>query len=758
MNNPVHIKSSKFPALIITLLGILCSTAIADEWVPVYLPEAEISATDKSIEIDGDVSDPGWSEALHINRFHEHFPGDQTKPPVGTDVYVTYDEDRLYVAFVCEDDPSSIRATYSERDRVGSDDNVIIALDTYGDAAWAYEIGANPFGVQYDALWSRGGGEDDSYDVIFEAEGKITESGYQVEFAIPFASLRFPNCEIQTWRIDFWRNHPRELRRQSSWAAYSRDEPCWPCQWGTITGIRGVSPGRGIELLPSIVANQSGGLNDFDNPNSEFINQDIDGEASLGVKYNLTSSISAEATYNPDFSQIESDVTQIDVNTTFALFYPERRPFFQEGSDLFQTWFTPVYTRSINDPIFAGKLIGRMNRTNLAYLTAYDEHSPIIIPFEESSAFLSNGKSYSNIFRARQTFGEESHIGATITDRRYNNGGSGSVISTDMLFKLNRNYQLEFQFMASHTEEPNDSAITSEINQFTFDNGTKTAAFDGESYWGQAVYASFERSARTWWFDLDYWEKSPTFRADNGFETSNNFRLTEFNTGLDLYPDSKIIANIFPSISIGRKWNFAKERKDEWFRGGLGMQLPGQTFLEMYYLGSWEKLRGVEFPGIKRFSVYTTTRFTSYLHFGANLSLGRSIARNVDPLPIMGQETYLEGWVELRPTNRLTISPRIEYVKSDSASTGGNIFEGYATRIRFDYQFTREFSLRFITQYNDFAKTWEFDPLLTYRLNLFTVFYLGSTHDLHDYDGKNGYDLRQYNRQYFMKIQYLVQL
>ena len=124
----------------------------------------------------------------------------------------------------------------------------------------------------------------------------------------------------------------------------------------------------------------------------------------------------------------------------------------------------------------------------------------------------------------------------------------------------------------------------------------------------------------------------------------------------------------------------------------------------------------------------------------------------------MGQETSFRTYAFIKPTRRLTINPQIEYIKSDSADTGGNIFEGYATRTRLDYQVTREFSLRFITQYNDFNKTWEFDPLLTYRLNSFTVFYLGSTHDVHDYDGKNGIDLKQYNRQYFMKLQYLVQL
>ncbi|HDS01042.1 MAG TPA: hypothetical protein ENO07_03395, partial [candidate division Zixibacteria bacterium] len=255
----------KSPLLLTVLLVMIAtSPAFSNDWVPVYSPEIVIPRTSGEIMVDGELDDPGWKTAAYIDRFHEHFPGDQTRPPVETAVFVAYDDDNLYVAFVCEDDPSAIRATYGERDNVGWDDNVIISIDTYGDAAWAYELGANAYGIQQDALWSRGGAEDGSFDVIYESEGIITDSGYQVEFAIPFSSLRFPTREAQTWKVDFWRNHPRELRRQSSWAAYNRDESCWPCQWGTVKGIQGVKPGHGIELLPSIVASQSGALDDIE--------------------------------------------------------------------------------------------------------------------------------------------------------------------------------------------------------------------------------------------------------------------------------------------------------------------------------------------------------------------------------------------------------------------------------------------------------------------------------------------------------------
>jgi hypothetical protein len=323
---------------------------------PVYHPTLEISKTQAPIEIDGDLNDPGWRGAAKADNFAEHNPGDQTKPPVNTEAFITYDDTKLYVSFICYDDPATVRASMTERDRMFSDDNICFLLDTYGDATWAYEFNVNPYGIQGDLIWSAVMGEDSRYDLIWESAAQITDSGWQLEMAIPFSSLRFPNTDEQVWRMDFWRNHPREVRRQYSWAAYDRDDPCWPCKWGTVTGIKNVTPGKGVELIPSVVAYQSGSLDGNGTSGSpfDFVNDDGDGEISLNAKYAITSGVTAEATYNPDFSQIEGDQSQIDVNTNFALFYDERRPFFQEGDDLFRTHFDAVYTRSINDPEFAG--------------------------------------------------------------------------------------------------------------------------------------------------------------------------------------------------------------------------------------------------------------------------------------------------------------------------------------------------------------------------------------------------------------------
>ena len=348
-----------------------------DAYAPVYHPELKISRAAGPIKIDGDLNDPGWQGAAKASHFFEHNPGNQTKPAVDTEVFITYDDEYLYVGFLCHDKPGDVRASFCERDKVFNDDLMFLALDTYGEATHAYEIAVNPYGIPGDLLFSPAYGEDATYDMIYKSAGRITDQGWVAELAVPFSSLRFPDKPEQTWRVDFWRNRPRESQYQYSWAAYDRNEDCWPCQWGTVTGITGIKPSKGFEFLPAVVAHESGSLGD----GGRLENGDVKGDVGLGVAYDVSSELKAEATVNPDFSQVESDVAQIDVNSTFALFYPEKRPFFQEGSDLFNTYFTPIYTRSINDPLVAGKMTWRQGSNSLAFLSGRDEHSVIILPF-----------------------------------------------------------------------------------------------------------------------------------------------------------------------------------------------------------------------------------------------------------------------------------------------------------------------------------------------------------------------------------------
>ncbi len=724
----------------------------AETFRPNVRPTLQISRSPGPIELDGVLDDPGWVGAAKAGNFAEHWPKENAEPPVQSEVWVTYDDKHLYLGFIAYDDPTTLRASLRDRDEMWGDDYFGILLDTYGDAAWAYFLFANPLGVQGDSRFSSNGGEDDGFDIIYFTEATITDQGYQIEMAIPFRSLRFPNREVQSWRATFWRTRPRASRAQHTWAALDRDDPCFLCQFGTLTGITGVKPGGALELLPAVIASQAGQLRDSDDPRSGLDNESVDGELALTVRYPFASGLTAEGTFNPDFSQVESDVAQIDVNTTFALFFPERRPFFLEGSDLFDTYFSILYTRQINDPLVAGKFIGRLGRASFAYLGAVDENSPLILPFEERSFVGQAGTSVTNIARFQQTFLRQSYIGAIITDRRLQHSrGSGTTAGIDGRLRFLDNFSLEYQVLASHTQEPDDSGLTEDINDLTFDRGKHTAAFDGESYWGHAMYASLERDARFWSFDFDYWASSPTFRADNGFEFRNDFRRVSMWQGFFFYMDTKLLDRILPNIYAQQSWNFDGVRKNQFVAPSLEFSLKGDSYIDLEYQWERERFAGVDLTGLRRWFLFARTNITDSFRPGFWISHGRRVARNEDP-PVKGRGTSAEAWVTVKPLTRLVIEPALQYSQLSDLD-GNELFDGFILRARTTLQFSRELFLRLVVQHNSFSESLNIEPLLTYKINPFTLFYIGSTHGFRNYDDPD--EFTQTSRQFFAKFQYL---
>ncbi|MBD3403151.1 hypothetical protein GF420_09675 [candidate division GN15 bacterium] len=766
------VRSALIGALVILIATV---TADAETFTPNEHPSLDIPRAVGKIEIDGVADETAWQRAAVADNFCETRPGDQTEPPARSEVRITYDDTHLYLLFKAYDDPATVRATMSDRDNIFSDDYFGIIFDTYGDKAWAYELFVNPFGIQGDLRWTPDG-EDGSFDIVWASEGRITDWGWQVEVAVPFSSLRFPNRDEQVWTATFWRDHPRDSRRKYSWAAIDRDNSCWLCNFGTLTGIRNVRPGGRLNVLPSVLAFQSGRVSDFDDPGAGFDNSDPDAELSLNAKYSIASDLTAEAAVNPDFSQVESDEAQIDVNTTTALFFPERRPFFQEGSDLFSTWLDVTYTRSITDPEVAGKVYGRLGRTSVAYVLASDRSTAMLVPFAERTRLVPMGGAISNIMRVRQTLMSDSYVGATLTDRRYDGGGAGTVFSGDGRIRLHDNYSLEFQGAVSRTAEPDDRELSSDINGLTFDGGRRTADFDGETFAGHAVYASLERGARFWEFDVDYWEYSPRFRADNGFVVQNDYRLVNAWTGLFFRYGTGLVELISPRIEAGRKWNFAQEFKDEWLRPELAIDLKAQTYLYFSTLFSNEEFKDSLITGITNYAIRVDSRFSKPVSLGARYGFGRQIARRTAE-PVLGDEKRLSMWGRIRPTDRLTIEPELQWLRLDmpddldpslfvdeTVTPGQNISTILVTRTRFNYQFTRRLFVRLIVEYYDEDNEYDpsrsirelvVEPLLTYKVNPYTVFYLGSTHDYSDFDYSGVNQLRRRSQQFFAKLQYL---
>jgi hypothetical protein len=703
------------------------------------------------VRVDGQLDDAGWEGAARTRGFTEMRPREGHPAPVETEVLATYDDTHVYFAFIAHDpEPSRIRATLQQRGQVFSDDFVGIMLDTHGDANSGYYFFANPLGVQADALVTPNN-EDWSIDFVFQSVGRVTPDGYVVEMAIPFSSLRFPNQPVQEWRITFARNYPRSSQHQFSWAPLSMNNPCVMCQLGRLEGIEGIAAGGTLEILPSLVASQAGRLRDATDPGS-FESGKVSASPSLGAKYVFRSGWMAEATLNPDFSQVESDAAQVDVNTTFALFFPERRPFFQEGMELYDTRMNVFYSRSINAPQVAGKVAGRQGRTTFGYIGARDEHTPFILPFEERSVVLQAGESFTNALRVRHNVYGDSHVGALLTDRRMDGGGSGTTLSADASLRFAEVYRFAAHLVGSHTQEPDDEALNASIPNLTFGYGDEpyTARFDGESFTGHAASLLLARNARTWSWNATYSEASPTYRADAGFQSRNDFRRATGWSGLTFHPNRHGVERVSTGLGVGSGWNFEGTGKEAWLNPSVSVTLPRQTHVGVGTTRRRETFRGVELEGLTRHTFQMNSDFSDVMSGGFFVATGRTVAR-MFATPEIGRGTDVSVWSTLKPLHRLVISPSLNYSRLHRMD-GEEVYAGYIARTRFGFQYNRELQLRMVVQYNEFADRLDLEPLLVYQINPFSMFYLGSTYGSQDYDAVG---FRSTDRQYFAKFQYL---
>ncbi len=742
-------------------------------------PTIHLIGTEQVIVVDGDLIEPGWQHSVWVRDFVECMPGDMLRPDVETEVAVTYDDKYLYVGFISHDDPSRIRATRCERDMLeDNQDMVQVFIDTYGNSEWGYVLCVNPYGVQMDALYSVRGEVDRnqseldvSYDLVWKSAAVITEDGYQVEIAIPFASLRFPSVTDHSWRMDFARHCYRESHYKYVWAAYNRSEPCQICQWRRVTGLVHRSQSASFELIPSLLGTQSGNIegNGTDESPYRLYNDDPSAEASVLARYIPSSNVTIETAVNPDFSQIEADADQIDVNSHTALFYPEQRPFFQEGADLFQTPFQIFYSRSINDPELAARLTARLSRSSVAVISARDEHSPFILPFEEGSACLLGGKSFSNIIRLKQTVGAHSHIGGLATDRRYDDGGSGTIISADGKVQLSPNIQFDWQLVGSRTEEPTDTVLRQQLDELIdaeriprlIDNDSYTSTFDGESYWGHAIHTALNQSWRHARIDLAYDEASPAYRPDLGYQTYNNVREVSLWASYTFEFERGLLQEIMPWIYTGNIWNHDRgEQKDRYIFVTLRTKLrAAQTKLITQIARSAETYHGTYYGNILGFNGQLTMTPVGFLQFRFDVNFHRCIARLHY---VADKRQYYSTNMTFRPTDRTSLELSYQYRQARVQDTDQMLYKGFLARAKLNHQFTGRMALRLVVQRNDFSGTWDLQPLLTYQINPFSELYLGSSYGYDELtcpevDGETQ-QTRLASRQFYVKLKHLFEL
>lgn len=704
----------------------------------------------KPIQIDGKIETGEWDTTAASHIGFEVNPGDNLPAKQKTEFYSAYDENNLYFAFKCYDtNPSAISAHKSDRDQIFNDDFVGIILDPFNDNQSAYELFVNPFGIQGD-LMRTSNNEDASFDMVWKSAATITDYGYCVEMAIPFSSLRFPKTEIANWHLIALRIYPRDSRYNFSWTPMDRNNPCMMCQSGMLTGPQGIKSPVKVDLLPYIVSYKSGSVEDSDVPNSPFTTGKTMGRIGLGLKVTPNSNMVVEAVINPDFSQVEADAQQISVNSSFALFYSEKRPFFFEGSDLFNGRIIPFYSRMINSPSFATKVLGKSGSFSYATIFSYDKESPFIIPGEEQSDYESSARgSFSTIFRGKYSLGGESFVGSLLTSRNFKNAGN-QMLGLDWSYLFMQNLYFRGQYYYSYTKELDAPDIYSDTRKLG--HSGKTAAFDGESLNGSLLRLEFDRSARYHYFELDYYDVSPQFRSDLGYINRVDTRVIDVENGYNLYPENMIVTGGYVFVHGTMRFNHEHVQKERYIIAGLNLQLKSQTSINISYLPVNDELyKNAQFDNINRTSFNFFMRPDKMVSFDVYGDVGRFIKR--DDTPRMGTGHNLGADLTLKLFDILQSSFSYSRFRLSDVATKELFYDGYILQNNTTVQVDNGIFFRLISAYNAFDHTINLYPLLSYKLNPFTLFYLGSSYDMQHYDEVHGFIQTQ--RQYFLKLQYL---
>jgi hypothetical protein len=713
-------------------------------------PSLNAVRIEKPLLLSGKLDDPLWLNAMPVELKFEASPGENTPAGQRTVAMILYDKYYIYIGFRCYDSiPGSIRANLSDRDKIFGDDFVIATIDTYNNYQRGFEFAVNPFGIQGDLLMMGAGSEDISYDMVWQSAAARNNEGWTAEMAIPLKSLSFSADESQSWTICLLRNLPRKNRYLLTWTPLDRNNPSYISQGGNLKGLEGIKSGKSLEFLPYTMIQQSGAKSDITDPASRVDKGSVKARIGGGIQYSPGPDISLNAVINPDFSQIESDADQLSVNTTFALYYPEKRPFFMTGMDLLQT--PMYYSRTINNPLFATKLNGKSHKLSYLALAAYDRNSGITVPGEEQSNTVETDKgSYAGVGRIRYDLGNENFIGALWLSRNFKDAHN-YVGGLDWNFKFWKNWYWQGELFLSDTKEVNDTILFKSDRQFG--STSHDAGFNGEKYLGTGMHLALLRQGRNYSFTLVQNNFSPTYQTYNGMFPEVNGKTSYMEHSYTIHPNKKLVQNasIFSDFSL--VYNYDGVFKEFVFEPGFIVNMIGQTRINASYMAiNRERFRNVFFTGINRatFSIMSTP--VKGVSLSLNGQAGKFIYRS--SAPELGKGYNITSELDLEPISRLKTSFSWTIAELNDTEDNTQFYKGHILRNITTFQFTKRLFLRDILQYNSFSKTISVYPLISYKFNAFTMFCAGMTQDYLNYELED-YKFKTSGYQYFVKLQYL---
>ncbi|MDO6444575.1 DUF5916 domain-containing protein [Colwellia sp. 1_MG-2023] len=715
---------------------------------------AEIS---QSITLDGVLDEPSWKNATKMMLSYENNPGEGIPAPVKTEVYFYQDGKSLNVAFKAYDpNPELIRASLRDRDALWADDNVGIIIDTFNDERGAYEFFVNPLGAQADMKMddTDGWNEDDSWDAIWDSAGQITDFGYVVEMSIPFSSLRFAETEKeQVWNVAGWRNYPRDVRIQM--ATYKRDRniKCNLCQFQQLVGLQNIKAGNNFQLTPTLTLSKQ---DEKPEVPGDWQSGSVDAEPGLDIRWGITQDIVLNATINPDFSQVEADAGQLDVNNTYSLFFPEKRPFFLDGASYFDTTnFNFVHTRNIAEPDVGAKVTGKTNDHSYGVMLANDNNTSFLMPGNQGSDIATlDEKSEVAIARYKVDVGERNNIGVLMTHRQashYNN----TLVSVDGTYWISQKDKISYQVARSETDNPESVVEEFEVNKKQSD---------------QALSINYSHSTRDYNLRADYSNIGEDFRADLGFETRSNIERVVLGGNRYYYGDED---DTFTRWGYFGDWDKTYDQDGNMLEEEYEIHgnLQGKKqFYSNFGIVHRKRLYDGEMFDETQFMQFARFRPRRNIELGAFYRFGKQIDFANTRL---GDVFDVDPYIEWDVNEHIKID--LNYSYSQLEVNDDRIYTAHQTDLRIGYQFDMRSILKFVVQYTDIER----DPdlyiyddiedrpdrnsryfssqlIYSYKINPQTLFFIGYSDG--GYQDDNLDSLARDQRTIFTKFSYAWQL
>jgi hypothetical protein len=678
--------------------------------------------------IDGKLDDPVWQEALRFDGFKTFKPDYGKEPSQKTVAYVTHDADNIYFAFHCLDtEPAKIKSSICRRDAIFQDENVFFILDTFNDNQSGYGFILNPAGIQGDGILDVNGNLADSHDMVWFSKGTIDGSGWTVEARIPLQSIRFRSTKTQTMRLLLARFFTR-TSEQASYPPINPNDSNLLSQ-GQAIQFSGLKYKRVAEIVPAFTYGTRSSAAD-----GRLIRDERNRDVSLTGKIGLTSDLTMDGTVNPDFSQVEADAGQVDINLRYALYYPEKRPFFLEGADLWKFGGASedaplqeiVYTRTIIDPTYGFRITGKVTpRDTIAAVYARDN-----MPGDSMDAHPSF-----TIARYKHTLSGDTFIGGFYTGREFGRGFN-RVGGFDGRFRLSQKSVLSFHAFGSLTRPEAGAAVNKD----------------------HALSLGYNYQSRKLFLDLGYQDISQNFRVDSGFLTRTGVRRLNAMAMYEIYPKSSFFQKIEPFYWSEHIYDTIYKMWETTNVFVVRAYLPRNTQVRIDGILANEVFAGHRFDrsayGVraqaqvfKRFYVEFMTRWGNFIYY--------------DPdAPYQGYGARASVGLRYQPTDKLDFEFDLSHQDFRRTSTREKVYDYTIVRSRNTYQIFKYLFLRGIVEYNFYQKRMTVDTLASFTYVPGTVFYVGygSAFERLQWTGREYVSADRFletKRGFFFKISYL---